>query len=202
MVRHRSCIAAWCDSSIGVVKCQREVKVRCRKEEGMLQEQEPRRVPDRRCRDRSRAGMCLNDTCMRRHAVRVSRTCSLHFTPYLYLDCERKSCAPRRLLRALTAYPGQPVFCPGTLLTSLAIASHILDYANVRSGGPRGVCACVVWVLTPGRTCTRPASHHHSLPVHISLLQTSLAWSNSSVLQGVWDQTIYCSWSSKNILCL
>lgn len=112
----------------------------------MLQEQEPRRVPDRRRRDRSRAGMCLNDTCMRRrrHAVRVSRTCSLHFTPYLYLDCERKSCAPRRLLRALTAYPGQPVFCPGTLLTSLAIASHIPDYANVRSGGPRGVCACVL----------------------------------------------------------
>lgn len=193
MVRHLSCISAWCD----VVKCEREVKVRCRKEEGMLQEQEPRR-------DRSRAGMCLNDTCMRRrwHAVRVSRTCSLHFTPYLYLDCERKSCAPRRLLRALTAYPGQPVFCPGTLLTSLAIASHIPDYANVRSGGPRGVCACVVWVLTLGRTRAGPASHHHSLPVHTSLLQTSLAWSNSSVLQEVWDHTIYSSWSFKNVLCL
>lgn len=93
-----------------------------------------------------------------------SRTCSLHFTPYLYLDCERKSCAPRRLLRALTAYPGQPVFCPGTLLTSLAIASHIRDYANVRSGGPCGVCACFVGtadgVSPDGRTCPGPASHH------------------------------------------
>lgn len=37
----------------------------------MQMQQEPRRVPDRRRRDRSRAGMCHNDTCMRRHAVRV-----------------------------------------------------------------------------------------------------------------------------------
>lgn len=43
----------------------------CRKEEGMQMEREPRRVPDRRRRDRSRAGICHNDTCMRRHAVRV-----------------------------------------------------------------------------------------------------------------------------------
>lgn len=42
----------------------------------------------------------------------------------------------------------------------------------------REVRACVVLVLTLGRTRTGPASHHHSLPVHISLLQTSLAWSN------------------------
>lgn len=116
-----------------------KVKVRCRKEEGMVQEQEQIvGVVIGRVRGCASTTLVCGDTQWEYHG---------HALCTSLLTCIWTA-KGKAALRALTAYPGQPVFCPGTLLTSLAIASHIPDYANVRSGGLRGVCACVVWVRT------------------------------------------------------